>query len=466
MTLDPTLLRAVVLVVPAALCVALWLWRRPEGRQITALCLATLWQLPPLLLLNVIAADAGWWTFSAEGGLLWGVPMELLAGWMLLWGAAPVMAFPRLNPAAIAAGALLLDLVLIPQCRPVIDLSGRWLLGEVLCIVLALLPGIALARWTEQRRNLIGRALLQAAGFAGLILWVLPAVILSQTGGDLTVMLSRPTWALFIGVQVLFLFAVLGLSAVQELARRGRGTPLPQDPTQRLVYSGPYAYLANPMQISVALLLGGLGALMGSAQVAGAGLMVIVFSAGLADWHEGELLKARFGALYVAWRQQVRPWLPRWRPWVPFQATLYYAEGCTPCEGLARWVSSKRPVGLVLVPAQDHPARDLTRLTYDPGDGSAEEEGIVALAHALEHIHLGFATLGWLMRLPGIAALVQMVVDAAGGGPRLVPRRALSTDTAEIGAAPSGSDVDDLAEISPGQPGAGEVGTGQVGTDE
>ena len=118
-----------------------------------------------------------------------------------------------------------------------------------------------------------------------------------------------------------------------------------------------------------------------------------------------------------------RPWLPRWRPWAPFQATLYYAEGCTPCEGLARWVARRRPVGLRLVPAQDHPHRDLLRLTYDPGDGSAEEDGVIALARALERIHLGYAALGWLMRLPGLSEFIQIVVDASGGGPMRVPRR-------------------------------------------
>ena len=421
-TFDPTLLRALILLVPAAVSIGLWLWRRPQGRQITALSLATVWQLPPLLILNAIAADAGWWSFQAEGGLLWGVPMDLLAGWMLLWGAIPAMAFPRLNPVVIAMGALILDVVLIPLCRPVIDLEGRWLLGELLCIALALLPGLALGRWTAQRRNLIGRALLQAAGFGGLTLVVLPAVIMSQTGGDLTTMLSRPSWQLSIGGQVLFLCAVVGLSATQEFATRGRGTPLPQDPTQRLVYSGPYAYLANPMQVCVALLLTMLGLLLSSAPVAGAALMVVVFSAGLADWHENEQLKARFGALYVAWRQQIRPWLPRWRPWVPFQATIYFALGCGPCERVAAWIMSRNPVGLQVIPAQDHPTRDLTRMTYNPGDGSPEEEGVVALARALEHIHLGYAAVGWLIRLPGLSAVLQGLVDVSGGGPRLVPR--------------------------------------------
>ena len=419
---EPGLLRALVLGIPAAVVVGLWLWRRPIGRQVTACWLATLWQLPPLIALNAMAPSMGWWRFAAEGGVFLGMPVDLLVAWALLWGVTPVLAFPRLHPAAVAAGALLVDLVVIPLGRPVIDLTGRWLLGEALCIALALLPGLALGRWTMERRNLIGRAILQAAGFAGLVLGVIPAVILAQTGGSTDALLTLPTWALVLGVQVLSLFAAIGLSAVQEFARRGGGTALPQDPTRLLVTSGPYAYIANPMQVSTCLLLVGEGLLLHSGPVTAAGLMVLVFSAGFAEWHESLAMQAKFGEMYTAWRRSVRPWWPRLRPWVPFRATLYYAEGCAPCEGLAQWVAARSPVGLALVPAQRHPHRDLTRLTYDPGDGSPEEEGVAAVARALEHIHLGWALWGWVMRLPGLQALLQGIVDASGGGPRVVPR--------------------------------------------
>ena len=287
---------------------------------------------------------------------------------------------------------------------------------------MALLPGLALARWTAERRNLIGRAILQAVGFGGLALLALPAAILAASGQDWTPMFARPTWQTLLGLQVVAALAGWGLAACQELALRGGGTALPQDPTRQLVTSGPYAYLANPMQLATAAMLLAMGALLQSAPVAGAGLMVLVFSAGLASWHEGLSMRERFGAVYDTWRQNVRPWWPRWRPWVPFEATLYYAEGCAPCEGVARFIRGRGPIGLVLVPAQQHPRRDLTRLTYDPGDGAPEEEGVVAFLRALEHTHLGWAALAWLGRLPGIVDLLQLVVDASGGGPRLVPR--------------------------------------------
>jgi protein-S-isoprenylcysteine O-methyltransferase Ste14 len=420
---DPALLRALVMVVPIMATIALWLARRPSHDEITGMFLATGWQIPPLLILNAAAPALGWWSFEAEGGLWMGVPVDLLIGWAFLWGALPALLPHTIAPIWIGLAAFALDLLVIPLFRPVIDLyDTRWLLGEVLCIAVALMPGLALARWTAERRNLLGRAVLQAIGFGGLILVALPAAIQSASGLSWEPMLQRPTWQTLCGLQVAFVFAGWGISAAQELALRGGGTPLPQDPTRRLVVSGPYAYIANPMQVSVALVLLAEGALLSSAPVAGAALMVIVFSAGLADWSENTSLRERFGAPFESWRKAVWPWWPRWRPWVPFEATIYYAEGCSPCEAVARFLSARKPVGLRLVPAQRHPHRDLSRITYAPGDGSREEEGVAAFARAMEHISLPWGLASSLIRLPLVVDFLQLVVDASGGGPRSVPR--------------------------------------------
>lgn len=422
---DPVLMRALVMSAPILATLALWMIRQPQGPQVTGMLLATAWQLPPLLVLNALAPELGWWSFDAEGGLWLGVPIDLLIGWAFLWGALPALLPRRISPLWIGLGALGLDLLVIPLCRPIIQLDGpRWLLGEVLCIAIALMPGLLLARWTAERRNLLGRAVLQAIGFGGLLLIVLPAAILAASGAGWEPMLQRPTWQTLLAGQVIVIFLGWGVSASQELAIRGAGTPLPQDPTRKLVFSGPYAYIANPMQVSMALTLVTLGLLLESGPVAGAGLMVAVFSAGLASWHEHLSMQERFGRLYETWRASVRAWVPRWRPWVPLQSTLYYAQGCGPCEAVARFFSARNPVGLRIVPAQRHPSRDLDRLTYAPGDGAAEEGGVAAFARAMEHISLPWGLASSLIRLPFVVDFLQLVVDASGGGPRVVPRSA------------------------------------------
>jgi hypothetical protein len=217
------------------------------------------------------------------------------------------------------------------------------------------------------------------------------------------------------------------MSAVQEFARRGGGTPIPYDPPKRLVISGVYRYVANPMQLSCWLAMIAWGGVLRNAWVAAAGVMSLLYSAGLADWDEGEDLAARFGGQWRRYRRHVRPWRLRCKPWhdpgLP-AARLYIAATCGACSEVRRWFTWHSLTALDIVAAEEHPSGNLRRITYDPMDGTASEEGVAAFARGLEHIHLGWAFAGACLRLPGIRHFVQMVLDASGLGPRIVPRRA------------------------------------------
>jgi hypothetical protein len=73
------------------------------------------------------------------------------------------------------------------------------------------------------------------------------------------------------------------------------------------------------------------------------------------------------------------------------------------------------------VPAESHSSGALRRITYEPGDATRESLGVEAVARALEHIHLGWALLGWLLRLPVMCQFAQLLIDASGGEPRKIP---------------------------------------------
>jgi hypothetical protein len=150
-----------------------------------------------------------------------------------------------------------------------------------------------------------------------------------------------------------------------------------------------------------------------------------VYGVGLAAWDEGGDLKTRFGDDWLDYRRAVRLWWPRWRPFHKTGARLYVAETCGMCGEVARWLKARRPVALEIVAAEDHPARDLRRMTYEMegGRASSAEEGIAAFARALEHLNFGWAFAGFAMRLPLVCQFLQLLVDAAGGGPRLIRRR-------------------------------------------
>jgi protein-S-isoprenylcysteine O-methyltransferase Ste14 len=368
----------------------------------------------------------GWWSFDAEGGLLAGVPVDLLLAWAVLWGAIPALALPSAPIALTILGALAVDLILMPLAGPVVRLGPTWLIGEAVALVTVLAPAQLLARWTSRRERLAARAIVQMLAFTLLIFVVLPLVIVESSGGRWFNPLNWPAWQLSLLAQAMAIPALLGLSAVQEFVTRGDGTPVPFDPPARLVTSGVYAYVGNPMQLAAAVLLAVWGLVLGNLWVAAGGAMSHVYASGLAGWDENTDLQRRFGSRWREYRRGVRRWIPRLRPWHPSHeapARLFVAESCDVCRDVARWFESRGATSLAIVPAETHPSGALRRITYEAADGSRAASGIEAFARALEHIHLGWALVGFFIRLPVVLPLVQLVVDASGGGPRTIPRQ-------------------------------------------
>ena len=430
-------IRAFGLYGPIAAAALTWVMRARPPKQARkdaiAAMMATIWALIALPVVHVIAIRAGWWSYDITTGTLLGMPVDLYLGWAFMWGAVPMLAVPRAPLAAVVALFAAIDVIVMPVCEPVVRLGDRWLIGEAVAIAACLVPALLLGRWTRHEQQLPGRVTLQAVGFSTFMMWLLPAIILEQTGGSWTALTSMSSHAVNAALQILAIPAVLGISAVCEFARRGGGTPVPFDPPKRLVTTGPYAYIANPMQVAMTLVFLGWGALIGSWWVVAAAAMAIIYSAGIAAWDEGRDLRARFGHRWSAYRSEVRPWWPRWRPFVmPADANtdgtstgarLYVATSCGQCSTIGRWLQSHAPLGLTFAAAEEHPTRDLWRITYDPGDGTPDEEGVAAIGRALEHINFAWAFAGMAMRLPLVSGVLQALVDLSGGGPQRIRRR-------------------------------------------
>ena len=423
MSADPYLfVRAAAVYLPAVLTFAVWLWRRPTPRMVAGAVLASAWNLPALLGLHIAAIRFGWWHFDATGGLFLGMPVDLYLSWACMWGLLPAIALPRAPLIVVVAIALTADLLLMPAAAPVLQLHQGWTVGEAIGLLTALLPAQLLARWTARDEHLSRRVALQVVAFSGLVLFVVPTIVVESSGRSWGAS-PGSSWSAIVLIHMLALPAIVGLTAVQEFAERGGGTPVPFDPPKRLVTTGIYAYVANPMQIAGVLALVLLGLVLRNAWVSAAGIMAHIYSAGLAGWDEEGDLQSRFGARWLRYRTSVRRWIPRWRPWfepdaVP--ARLFVAQGCGMCAGAGWWLDRRITGGLTIVAAELHPSRSLTRMTYEPADGSRSAEGVEALARALEHIHFGWALLGFAIRLPGMRALVQLLADASGAEPRRV----------------------------------------------
>jgi hypothetical protein len=219
-----------------------------------------------------------------------------------------------------------------------------------------------------------------------------------------------------IWLQVLAVFSLPGVSALQEFVQRGKGTPLPYDPPRQLVTTGPYAYIRNPMQLAAVLLFLGMAVLFHSYALAGAAIVSFAYSAGLARWNEETELAERWGSDWTKYRNHLPSWKPRWRPFRLTAARLYVAGDCELCQSVGQWFSKRHPVHLEIVPAATYVGPPLRRITYV--DGIHEEQGMAAIARALEHINLAWAMVGFFIRLPGVLQFTQLISDVAIAAPR------------------------------------------------
>lgn len=156
----------------------------------------------------------------------------------------------------------------------------------------------------------VTKTLVQVVCIWILALVFIPYVILDAFDFELLPKFGLPTLAgsvMFIG------FSALGLTSAYFMVRDGNGTPLPLDQTNKLVVSGPYRYVRNPMAIA------GIG--QGIAiSIAFQSIPLVVYSLlGALVWHvvvrpiEERDMTNRFGDSYVDYKRNVTCWLPKFR---------------------------------------------------------------------------------------------------------------------------------------------------------
>ena len=418
------ILRAGALYVPVVAALLAGRLIRQPRRQFAACLLSFLWALPSMAVLQRLNVLAGWWSYSTAGPSFCGMPVELYLGWVVLWGVLPQLLFPKKPLWLVATMMVVLDLLAMPLFSPVVLLRSGWLVGEAVGVALVLVPLLAMARWTRTDTRLPWRAAMQVATSGLLFLYWVPEVVFKlrrSTGWE--PFFSMPGWQRQVWLQIILLCAIPGVSAVTEFAQRGKGTPIPYDPPRQLVVSGVYRYVANPMQLSCAVVMVLWAAMLRSAWLLVPAAISIVYSAGIAEWDERDDLALRFGDDWRAYRKNVHSWFVRWTPYCAgTPAQLYVALTCGPCSEVRAWFDARNVTGLALVDAETLAAGSIRRIRYIPADsdhdGSSEIDGIRALGRALEHLNLGWAMVGITLRLPVVWWLVQTVMDASGLGAR------------------------------------------------
>jgi protein-S-isoprenylcysteine O-methyltransferase Ste14 len=400
--------RAALLLGPAALAVALLWASKPTPRDATAAMVAFLWQLPALLLLHLLAAQFGWWRFDVATNQLLGLPVDVWIGWALWWGPVVALAQRRLPSWIIVVACIAIDVTSMPLLAPLVVLGPNWLVGEVAAVAICLMPALRFARLTREDRRPKRRALFHSLGWGGYMVLALPACALAYEQRGLADLYRLPVglfdWTLLAGV-VFLLF--VGIAATAEFARAGDGTPIPLDPPKRVVVTGPYAFIANPMQVISAAVMLMFAAYARSWGLALVGTMFVIFDTVYATWYNRAHIAHALPGPWRDYRGEVDEWRMRWRPHAPGAASVVIAP-----DGPARWLwdrgwpwLSRHLTGSIAVTVAERPG--FARLVYRLPERGIEETGIRAAARILEHGPLPLAVLGWSIRFPYLGGALQ-----------------------------------------------------------
>lgn len=148
---------------------------------------------------------------------------------------------------------------------------------------------------------------------------IMPALILASSPPDIGWGLAAPlnmipvlAGAALIAAGLYFIVMTIGM-----FIAIGRGTLAPWDPTRKLVVTGVYRYVRNPMISGVVAVISGKSILFGSVALLLYALFVFAANAVYIPLSEEPGLRARFGAQYDDYARHVPRWVPRRTPYIP-----------------------------------------------------------------------------------------------------------------------------------------------------
>ena len=91
---------------------------------------------------------------------------------------------------------------------------------------------------------------------------------------------------------------LLAVSTVRLFPKLGNGTPAPWDPTTKLIVTGPYAYVRNPMITGVVLILTSEALMLGSLAIGIWAVVFLIINMFYFPLSEEPGLRKRFGKEY------------------------------------------------------------------------------------------------------------------------------------------------------------------------
>ena len=131
----------------------------------------------------------------------------------------------------------------------------------------------------------------------------------------------RPTdfvlWRFLIGAVCFLAGLLLAVSTIRLFSKIGNGTLAPWNPTSKLIVSGPYAYVRNPMITGVVLILTGEALMLSSWAIGIWAIVFLIINMFYFLLSEEPGLRKRFGKEYEEYCKNVPRYIPRLTPWKP-----------------------------------------------------------------------------------------------------------------------------------------------------
>lgn len=156
------------------------------------------------------------------------------------------------------------------------------------------------------------------------------SIAFTLCGGPGILLLLIPWWATHFRIPAtepawqraaLLVLIAMGLAPLLESIWRfvvvGRGTLVPAVPTQRLVISGFYAYVRNPMYLGVLTAMGSEAMIFRSPGLLEEFICVWLSIELFVRFYEEHRLSRAYPEEYALYRRNVRRWLPRLTAWHP-----------------------------------------------------------------------------------------------------------------------------------------------------
>jgi len=399
---------ALVATVPVAILVGVLAFGRWPVRMLGGAFLSYVWASAAQMALNSLAEASGLWRYDVAPQFL-ATPIQLGISLACLFGPLTFLVLGRGPLPQIVLAATIADAALFLWTA---QTSMPGAISRLCAVAGIVATAQLLGRMTAANSHTRWRAAMQALAWIALIFWLFPSAVLIQTGRSWATALALPPLA---AIPVAAMFAILllmGLNAVQEFALRGDGTPFPFDPPKRLVTSGAYAYVRNPMQLSICGCLLALGMLFEAPWIALGTFEAAILFVAFKHVCAGTSTVKRDDPLAAFYHAAVPAWLVPWRP------SFIAGDRTTPKDLMAapantivmRWLIRQDQVGLALEPRSDG------GYEFRSGDGRYRAYDLAAIGQALQHINLAMAALGWLLCLLPISR--HATADTEMGGKR------------------------------------------------